>query len=258
MIDSHIHLYAIEFDADRDLLIKEALDQNVSTFLMPNIDEHSIDSMMCLVKEHAGVCLPMLGLHPCYVKENYEQVLQKMYLLFEQYQFFAIGETGIDLYWDTTTKAQQIEAFKIQLNWAKEKNLPIVIHSRNSTEEILLQIEKDGAPSAGGIFHCFSGNKDQALRCINLGFLLGIGGVVTFKKAGLDVLVQDIDMQHLILETDAPYLAPAPYRGKRNIPVYINLVAEKLAQIKGISKEECMHLTRSNAIRLFKLNHLND
>lgn len=257
IIDTHIHLYAAAFDTDRDALIKDAMQQGISVFMIPNIDADSIEPMLQLQRQYPGVCLPMMGLHPCYVTEDYRTVLDQMHARFDTEIFYGIGETGIDLYWDKSTLAIQEESFKIQLEWSKEKNLPLIIHSRDSLEEILQILETAGAPSAGGIFHCFSGSIAQAQRCIDLGFLLGIGGVVTFKKSGLDALVEKTDIQHLVLETDAPYLAPTPHRGKRNIPVYIHEVAARIADIYKISKEECIFHTSQNAIRLFKLEQLH-
>ncbi|MGR6088476.1 MAG: TatD family hydrolase [Arcticibacter sp.] len=255
LTDTHIHLYAEEFDCDLNQLIADAKAVGVSRMLLPNIDLNSIDGMFKLVDEHPGLCYPMVGLHPCYVKEDYREQLSvlKEQLITNRHRVIAVGEIGLDFYWDLTFRKQQEEAFLIQLEWAEQHRLPISIHSRESTAELLDLLRGYGEGKVKGVFHCFSGNIEQAHEAIRLGFLLGIGGVVTFKKASLAEIVAAIPMEHLILETDGPYLAPTPHRGKRNEPAYLRLVAEKVAELKSISDEEVANVTSANADRLFHL-----
>lgn len=255
--DTHIHLYSEKFGTEAPDLIASAMERGVSRFLLPNIDMESLEPMFSLCKAHPGVCYPMVGLHPCHVFADYNEVLTSMERVFRErlHELVAVGEIGVDLYWDKTFRSQQEDAFKIQCGWAYGTGLPVVIHSRESTDVIIAlleQLNKEGAMPTG-VFHCFSGTGEQARKCIELGYMVGIGGVVTYKKSGLDQLLTSIDMQHILLETDAPYLAPVPYRGKRNIPEYIVYVAEKIAEIKKISVEEVVATTSANADRLFKL-----
>lgn len=249
--DTHIHLYASEFDSDRELLIEQAIAQGVKRFFLPNIDRSSVASMLSLEKKYPENCFAMMGLHPCSVKENWREELSLIEKQLSERSFAAVGEIGIDLYWDKTVVKEQEEAFKRQIELANQYKLPVVIHSRESFEEIytiLLQTKKE-IPC--GIFHCFTGTIDQAQRAIDLGFYLGIGGVVTFKNSGLDKVMREIDLQHVVLETDAPYLAPAPFRGKRNEPLYILKVAEKIAGIKNISLAEVARITTENSEKIF-------
>lgn len=252
IIDTHIHLYADEFAADREQLIETAMKAGVSKFLMPNIDSSSIDGMYALEKNHPEVCYSMMGLHPCYVKENYGSELKRVEEELTKRNFIAIGEIGIDLYWDTTFAKEQEEVFLIQCQWAFEKNIPVVIHSRNSFGVIIKLLEKmNNKPK--GVFHCFTGNIEEGQRAIELGFKLGVGGVLTFKKSGLDAVVDALPLTEMILETDAPYLAPTPHRGKRNEPAFIVSVASRLAEIKKMSVDEISTITSSNAMSLFNL-----
>ncbi len=253
LTDTHIHLYAEEFNADRDELISNAAAAGVSRFFLPNIDLDSVDGMLTLCETHRGVCFPMMGLHPCSVDANYAGTLQQLRALLESHidSVIAIGETGLDHYWDLTYKAEQEKAFRLQAEWAMEFNLPIVIHSRDSTDA-LIQILKDiNDPRLKGVFHCFSGTPEHANEIIKLGFYLGIGGVVTFKNGGLDKILPSLPMDKMILETDGPYLAPAPHRGKRNVPAYLRLVAEKVATVRSLTVEEVAGITTANASRLF-------
>ena len=250
--DTHTHLYAKDFDPDRSQLIDAAIAAGITKFFMPNIDSDSVEGMLALQKAYPEHCFPMMGLHPCSVKESYLEDLAKLKIELDRGKYVAVGEIGIDLYWDKTFLPQQQEAFKMQCQWAFERNLPIVIHTRSSFNETFALL---GAMThrPKGVFHCFSGTAEQAQHAIDLGFMLGIGGVVTFKNAGVNKVLADIDMQHIVLETDAPYLAPVPHRGKRNEPDYLLLVAEKIATLKGITMEQVADITTANALRLFKL-----
>ena len=252
LTDTHIHLYAEEFDADRNDLIRKAADENIKRFFLPNIDSTSIDGMKRIIDAHHETCFPMMGLHPCYVKENYINELKKIETELSKNNYCAVGEIGIDLFWDKTFVKQQEEVFEKQILWASELNLPIIIHSRNSTDEIIALLEKNTQLKNFGIFHCFTGTIEQAQKIISMGFYLGIGGVVTFKNSGMDKVVSQIDLQHIVLETDAPYLSPTPHRGKRNIPSYLKLVAQKISEIKNCSLEEVANLTTENSKNIFK------
>ena len=253
LTDTHIHLYADEFDTDREQLIQDAVALGVSRFFLPNIDSTSVEGMFRLCEKLRGVCYPMMGLHPCSVDANYETELQSIRHQLETHRdsVIAIGETGLDYYWDLTYIAEQEKAFRVQAEWAMEFDLPIVIHSRNSTDALIKILADIGDTRLKGVFHCFSGNLEQAEAIIGLGFYLGIGGVVTFKNGGLDKIIPSLPMEKLVLETDGPYLAPAPHRGKRNVPEYLRLVAEKVAAVKGISLEEIARITSANANNLF-------
>ena len=251
LIDTHTHLYDSKFNEDRSQAIKKAIDEGVERMYMPNIDKGTIDGMLALEVEFPDHCFAMMGLHPCSVKEDYEEELQIVRSWLDRRSFKAVGEIGIDLYWDKTFVKEQETAFLRQVEWAIEFDLPIVIHSRESIDEILSLLQPIKDPKLRGIFHCFTGNLQQANAIIDLGFLMGIGGVLTFKKSGLDKVLEEVDLRHLVLETDAPYLAPTPHRGKRNESAYVNLVAEKLAQVHGVTKTEVAKITSANALALF-------
>ncbi len=253
LIDTHIHLYAEEFSVDQSILIEQAINIGVKQFLLPNIDHTSLDGLHKLVEDYPGVCIPMMGLHPCYVKSDYKSELVKIESLLRNGKYCAIGEIGMDKYWDLDFIAQQEAALRFQLLLAHELNLPVALHTRNATEEVISMISDLKLAGLKGIFHCYSGNIEQAKRVIDLGFYLGIGGVLTFKNSGLDKVVQEISLDHLLLETDGPYLAPAPYRGKRNEPAYLRLIADKLAILKNSSIEEVALITSANAKKLFRL-----
>lgn len=250
LIDTHAHLYAEEFDADRTEMLQRALDTGLTHMYLPNIDSSSIEGMLALEAQFPGQCLAMMGLHPCYVKENYQEELALVKSWLEKRSFPAIGEIGIDLYWDKTFVREQEEAFLTQVEWAKQYDLPIIIHSRESMDLIIELLKPVRHSRLRGIFHCFSGTVAQAEAAIELGFLLGIGGVLTFKKSGLDAVLSEIDLKHLVLETDAPYLAPTPFRGKRNESSYLLKVAEKLAEVKGVNLNEVAEVTTQNALQL--------
>jgi TatD DNase family protein len=250
-IDTHIHLYAEEFDRDREALIKKAIDNGIEKFYMPNIDIGSIKPMLELEQRYPENCFPMMGLHPCSVTSNVTEELAAIRRWLDERRFAAIGEIGIDLHWDKTHLKQQELAFRTQVEWALEFGYPVVIHSRKSLNEIL-EILESFSRKPKGIFHCFSGTLDDAHRILSLGgFKLGIGGVVTFKNAGVAEVVKEIDLQHLVLETDAPYLAPVPFRGKRNEPVHVLEVARAVAMTKEIPMHEVAEATTANARSLF-------
>lgn len=250
-VDTHIHLYAEEFDADRDQLIQKALKNNVTQFYLPNVDSESIERMHELEKNYPNNCFAMMGLHPCSVKENVNEELKLVEEWLKKRKYAAVGEIGIDLYWDKTFYKEQVHAFKTQIKWALEYNYGIIIHCRDAFDEVfecLTSFQK--LPK--GIFHCFSGNVEQAKKIIALNnFKLGIGGVLTFKNSGLDKVVSEIELEHLVLETDAPYLAPVPHRGKRNEPAFILEVAKRLAEIKQIPMFELEEITQKNAQFIF-------
>ncbi|MBR9922281.1 MAG: TatD family hydrolase [Bacteroidetes bacterium] len=250
-IDTHTHLYVKAFDSDREAMLQRALDAGVDQFYLPNIDSDSIDSMLALEAAHPGVCHAMMGLHPCSVKEDYEKQLALMEAWLSKRDFVAIGEIGIDLYWDKTFVEQQKEAFLIQAAWATERGLPFVIHSRESIDMITALIQDNWKDGMRGIYHCFTGSLKQAEAIMELGFYMGIGGVLTFKNAGLDKVLADVPLERLVLETDSPYLAPVPRRGKRNESAYIPYIATKLAEVKGISVEEVAEITTANAKKIF-------
>ncbi|MDO8999025.1 MAG: TatD family hydrolase [Bacteroidota bacterium] len=249
--DTHTHLYASEFDGDRTALIQKAINNGISKFYLPNIDSTSIDGLHKLEKEFPENCFAMMGLHPCSVNATVKEELAIVRSWLEKRKYSAIGEIGIDLYWDKTFLKEQLHAFELQIKWALEYNYPIVIHCRDAFDEIyeiLISFKK--LPKA--IFHCFSGNLEQANKIIALdNFKLGIGGVLTFKNSGLDKVVEQIDLKHLVLETDAPYLAPVPFRGKRNEPTHLLEVAKKLSEIKNVSINDVATITSKNAQFIF-------
>lgn len=249
LIDSHAHIYLTAFDADRKFLIDEAKDAGVEKIFMPAIDSTTHEKMLEVEKSFPS-CLSMIGLHPCSVKEDVEKELRIIEDYFSKRSFIAVGETGLDFYWDVSFKELQIKAFHHQIALALQYDLPIVIHSRNAIDECIEVVKS--YPELKGVFHCFSGNAEQARRIIDLNFMLGIGGVVTFKNAGLDKVLQEVKVENVILETDAPYLAPVPHRGKTNKPSYLKLVVEKLETITGISSHQIAELTTVNANKLFK------
>jgi len=251
MIDTHTHLYASQFDEDRAEMIARAKEVGVKKVFLPNIDSSSIEGMLQLEKEYPDFCYPMMGLHPTSVKENYQEELAivKKYL-FER-KFVAVGEIGIDLYWDKTFKEQQIEAFLAQAKWAEELDMPIIIHARNSLDILIELVKEIKGPKVRGIFHCFTGSSVQAKRIVDLGFLLGIGGVLTFKNAKLRDEIKDISLESLVLETDSPYLTPHPFRGKRNESSYVKYVLDHLAETRGLAPKIVEEQTTKNAKKLF-------
>lgn len=249
--DTHTHLYASEFEADRSTMLHRAFDEGVRRIFLPNIDSSSIDAMLDLEAKHPTQCHAMMGLHPCSVKENYKEELALVEDWWSKRDFCAVGEIGMDLYWDKTFVKEQEDAFRFQIQLAVAKKRPFVIHCRDAFDEIFKVLESEPLPEIPGIFHCFTGNLEQAERAIKLGFVLGIGGVVTFKNGGLDKVLPYVGLEHLVLETDAPYLAPVPYRGKRNETSYITFIAEKIAELKECSLEEVAYATTQNSKRIF-------
>lgn len=253
IIDTHTHLYSESFDEDRTAVIERAIEEGVQKMLLPNIDLDSIEPMYTLCEQFPRNCFPMMGLHPGYINEKWEENLAIVKQHLFERENIAVGEIGMDLYWDKTFKNEQAQAFRIQIEWAKELNLPIVIHARDAFDEIFEIVDDLNDSTLSGVFHCFTGNLEQAKRIENYGgFKIGIGGVLTYKKSGLDEVVKDIPLDLLVLETDSPYLPPTPFRGKRNESAYINYVAEKLADIKEMSVEELANITTQNAENLFK------
>ncbi len=252
-IDSHTHLYLEQFDTDRTQVVEKAVNEDVEIMLLPNIDKDSIDDMMALCAEFPDYCFPMMGLHPTSVGENYEEELAIVENHLKQHPFVAIGETGIDLYWDKTFKAQQEDAFRRQLMLAKKFNLPVSIHTRDSFDKVYGIVKEEHTGSLRGVFHCFTGTSEQAEKIMEIGFFMGIGGVLTFKNSGLGQVLKDIPLDFLLLETDSPFLTPVPYRGKRNESAYIRYIANKLAEVKEFKIEEIAEKTSDNALRLFNL-----
>ena len=253
LIDTHTHLFSSQFDEDRNAVVQKAIDNGVSKMLLPNISSETIEAMHQLCQDFPKHCYPMMGLHPCDVKDDYLKELEIVKAQLDKGKYIAVGEIGIDLYWDKSTLDIQKKAFRQQLIWAKEYDLPVAIHIRESFDEIFEVIEEVNDEKLRGVFHCFTGTKEQGLRAIDMGFMLGIGGVVTFKNSGLDQTLSGLPLAQLILETDSPYLAPAPHRGQRNESAFIPLMAQKLADIYEMDIEEVARITTQNAKTLFKL-----
>jgi TatD DNase family protein len=260
LIDTHCHLYSKQFDADRAGMLQRAKNAGVSRFFLPNVDAESLPRMYEMCRQFPESCFPMMGLHPCSVDAEYKKELAWVEkYLFERdtelrfNKWYAVGEIGLDYYWDKTFIPQQQDAFRQQIRWAKQLQLPIAVHARDSMDDNLKIIEEEQDGSLTGVLHCFTGTAEQARKGIDLNMYLGIGGVVTFKNSGVDKVVEQIDLQHLVLETDAPYLAPVPHRGKRNESAYISLVAEKIASLKNIPVAEVTDITTQNAMNLFKI-----
>lgn len=251
LTDTHTHLYSEEFDLDRNEMMQRAISKGVTRFFVPAIDSTCIQSMYDLEENYPENVFLMMGLHPCYVKENYLDELNHIEIELSKRKFIAIGEIGIDLFWDKSTLEIQRIAFKHQIQLAKKYKLPIVIHCRESFDEIFEVLESERSDDLFGIFHCFTGNFEQAQQAISLNMKLGIGGVVTFKNGKIDQFLHQIDRKHIVLETDSPYLAPVPFRGKRNESSYVALVAEKLATIYGVSIEEVAQITTENSKAVF-------
>lgn len=251
--DTHTHLYSDAFDEDRNAMIERALKANVTRFFIPAIDSSYTQAMLDLETDFPDYVHLMTGLHPTSVKENYKDELRHVEEMLSQRKFVAIGEIGIDLYWDKSTLEIQQEAFRHQIQLAKEYQLPIVIHCREAFDEIFEVLEAEKSDDLFGIFHCFTGNLEQAIRAISYNMKLGIGGVVTFKNGGIDKFLKAIDLRHIVMETDSPYLAPKPFRGKRNESAYIIKVLEKLAEIYDVPKEEIAKITTNNSLSIFKV-----
>ena len=253
IIDTHTHLYLNQFKDDIDKVIQRSIDKGINKFIFPAIDSTHFDDMHDLKNKYPGSIYLMSGLHPTDVKENFKQELEFVVNSLKSHSYVAIGEIGIDLYWDKTYLKQQQEAFTFQIRLAIKHDLPIVIHCREAFDEIFEILDKENCSKLRGVFHCFTGTLEQANRAILLGFKLGIGGVVTFKNGGIDKFLSQIDLKHIVLETDSPYLAPVPFRGKRNESSYIIYVIDKLSEIYGLPIKEIASVTTKNAEKVFAL-----
>jgi len=251
LVDTHTHLYVEEFSKDIQQVIERAENEGVNKFFLPAIDSSETKAMFDLEKNYPGKCFAMAGLHPCSVKENYKDELDKVEQLLNERKFAAIGETGLDFYWDKTFVNEQYESLNIQAQWALQYNIPLVLHTRDAMQETIDVITSYNGKGLTGIFHCFGGTHQNAQDIINQNFFLGIGGVVTYKNSGLAEIIKDIDLDYIVLETDAPYLTPVPFRGKRNESSYLKYIAQKIAEIKNISVEEVAERTTKNAKKIF-------
>ena len=251
LIDTHAHIYLEEFDGEVPQVVHNAKEVGIQRIYLPNIDTGTIESMIQLEKNYPGFFYPMMGLHPTSVNEDYTDQLETIKKWLNERAFPAIGEIGIDLYWDDTYQKEQEKAFEVQLNWAKGKGMPVVIHSRESFREIFNVVDRINDERLYGIFHSFAGTTEDAQHIIDLGFKIGINGIVTFKNSTLDEVVSGIDIDHLVLETDSPFLAPVPRRGKRNESAYLKYIAAKIAEIKNLSIEEVTEITTRNALKIF-------
>jgi TatD DNase family protein len=252
-IDTHAHIYLPEFSGDLDTVISASVNSGVQKIMMPNIDSSTIDAMNQVARTYNDYCLPLIGLHPCSVNEDFEKELEIIGTHLATGRFFGIGETGTDLYWDKTHFQNQVTALEYQVKLARQYRLPLVLHSRHSMDETIAIIRKHAGMDLAGIFHCFSGSLPQALEITEMGFLLGVGGSVTYKNSKLPEVLDKIDIRYIVLETDSPYLSPIPLRGKRNEPSNLVYIAEKLAEIKKISPEDVAINTSQNAERLFRI-----
>ncbi len=252
-IDTHTHLFLPQFDNDRDEVIQRAIGHGVEKMILPNIDTNTIEPLLHLSKKYPTHCFPSMGIHPSSIKENYHEEINIIENELASNKYYAIGETGIDLYWDKTYFNQQTEVFKLHIEWAKHYQLPLIIHSRNAVEPILNILKQQQDGRLFGVFHSFTGNIGQAREIIKTGFKIGVGGIVTFKNAGIDKLITQLTINDILLETDSPYLAPVPKRGKRNESAYTVYIAEKLAELFNISAEKIIDTTTRNANNLFNL-----
>jgi len=250
-IDTHCHLYSEEFSGDRRQMVRRAIEAGVETCYMPNVDVSSIDAMLELENDFPGHCIAMMGLHPCSVKEDFEEQIEVVRDWLAVRKFVAIGEVGLDFYWDLSHTEAQYEAFRRQLQWSLDYQLPVVIHSRESLRQCIDVVKETGAGEIKGIFHCFGGTASEAREIMDMGMYLGIGGVLTFKNSGLADVIKEVGLAKVVLETDAPYLAPVPFRGKRNEPAYLMYVAETLSKITGKDLTEIASITTGNAYDVF-------
>jgi len=253
LINTHSHVYTEKFNADRKEVIERAVQTGVTKILLPDIDIENRTDVFALANKYPEVCFPMAGIHPTSVKENYKEELTALEECLKNNKVCALGEMGIDLYWDKTFLQEQIIVFKRQVELANQYNLPLVIHVRDAFDEVFSVLQEIGQKNYKGVFHCFTGNVEQANTAIAFGFKLGVGGVLTYKKSGLDKVFAEVSLEHLVLETDDPWLSPSPHRGKRNEPSYLIHIAEKLAEVKECSLEEIAEITTQNAINLFNL-----
>jgi len=252
MWDTHCHLYVKEFDADRSEMIRRGQSAGVSKFFLPAIDQGTHEAMLQMEEDYPGICFAMIGLHPCSVNEQFEEEITIIRDLLKRRSFAGIGEAGLDFYWDKSYVEQQYQALKLQAELALEYDLPLILHTRDATLETIDFLGAYKGSGLTGIFHCFGGTVEEAMQIIDLGFYLGIGGVLTYKNAHLDKVLEKIDLQHMVLETDAPYLAPVPYRGKRNESAYLTTIAEKLANVKACTITDIDRITTQNAARIFR------
>jgi len=252
--DSHTHLYLDAFSADRDEMIIRALDAGVSRMLLPNIDPSTSNAVLHMADRYPGICMPMMGLHPTSVKGDYKKSLSSVKQKLDLPEVIAVGEIGIDLYWDKTFAKEQEEVFREQIRWAKERGLPVVVHSRNSFQEIFRVLDQEGTGGLQGVFHSFTGSAEELVKALSYGFMIGINGIVTFKNSNLADLVPLIPLEKIVFETDAPYLAPVPYRGKRNESSYLVSIATRVAEIYNLSVGEIGEITTRNAETLFNLD----
>lgn len=253
LIDTHCHIYLPEFDNDCDEVIRRAVDSGVSKIMMPNIDSTSVEPMLAAEVKYPGYCLPMMGLHPTSVKENYRHELSMVETRLKEHKFYGIGETGIDLYWDKTFLKEQLVSFRRHLELAEEYDMPVVIHARESLEVIISELSSFGSSRVKGVFHAFPGGPEEAQRVVEMGFMIGTGGVVTFRNSRLGEAVNSVGINNIVIETDAPYLSPVPHRGKRNESSYLTLVTDKLSEILAITPAEVADKTSANARILFKI-----
>ncbi|MEX0883960.1 MAG: TatD family hydrolase [Cyclobacteriaceae bacterium] len=252
LIETHAHIYSKKYDQDRDSVIERSIEKGIRKIFMPNIDLESIEPMLQLEKAYPDFCYPMIGLHPCDVDQDFEKKLEVMESWLNKHPFSGIGESGTDLYWDKTFFDHQKESLKTHIHWAKEKKLPLILHCRESLGPTIELVQDYRDKDLTGIFHCFSGTLEQAQDIIEMGFFLGIGGTVTYKNSGVGAVLEKIGLAHLVLETDSPYLAPVPFRGKRNAPEYLPYIAEKIAEYTGNKVEEVAEITNRNAMKIFK------
>lgn len=253
IIDTHNHIYLPEFDEDRDEVIRRSLDAGIKKIMMPNIDSSSVGPMLVAEESYPGICLPMMGLHPTSVKENYLNELGIIEKNLSEHKYYGIGETGIDLYWDKTFLEEQKNSFRRHLELAEYYQMPVIIHARESLDVIIEEISSFGIGRVTGVFHAFPGHAADARKVTEMGFMIGIGGVVTFRNGKQSEAALEAGINNILLETDAPYLAPVPHRGKRNESMYLTLVIDKLSEVLSISPAEVADISSSNARRLFKL-----
>lgn len=253
LIDTHSHIYSTDFIHDRDEIIQRAYSSDVRKIILPNIDSSSVKNMLDMVDSYPHICIPLMGLHPTSVNNDYQEELQVVEYWLKKRKFFGIGEIGIDLYWETSFLEEQIHAFQIQLALAKQYDLPVVIHVRDSFEQVYNVLVQLKDKNLNGVFHSFTGTFEQAQMVIDLGFKIGVGGIVTFKKSGLDEVISKIDPTHLLLETDSPYLTPVPFRGKRNESSYLVYIAQKIAELHQMTVGEVAKITTENARKLFRI-----
>ena len=253
LIDTHSHIYSEDFNADIDEVVQNAYNNGVKKIVLPNIDSGSIKRLVDLSNSYPHICYPLMGLHPTSVDAEYKEELQAMEYWLDKQKFYGIGEIGIDLYWEKAFVNEQKDAFRQQIRLAKSKSLPVVVHVRNSFKEVYSIVKEEQDGSLEGIFHCFTGKGKEARKIIDLGFKLGIGGVLTFKNSDLEEVIKNVDLKHLVLETDSPYLSPVPKRGRRNESSYLVYIAQKLAEVYGIQVEEVAEITTQNARNLFRI-----